>query len=365
MSKTNVLPTDPQAVKVWNAKVAVDTVNKMYFGKMMGAEDSSMPVVMKTDLESGPGDEVTTTLIAKLRGKPVEGDEKAAGREDKLSQYTHKMRIDKHRKLVNVGDIMAQKRVNYSLADQARNRLSDYMAEVGDQRITMYASGARGVGDEITQYDTSYAGFPNAFTAPDPDHQLVGEGLTKATLTTANKMTTNVIDMALIKAKKFYGGPGKSVRMTQIDIEGGKHYIMLMGIEQMYDIRREVGDAGWLTLEKAKATQDGAKNPIFTGGSAYYNGVLLDEVQHFVKFSDYGSGSNVPASRAMFLGAHAVSVAYGMKGKKTRYEMSESDMDHGEETVLITRMIEGTSKNRFNGLDFGVIAVDTAYTPHA
>src|SRR3546814_7733030 len=101
--------------------------------------------------------------------------------------------------------------------------------------------------------------------------------------------------------------------MTPVDVDGGKHFIGLFGTEQMYDIRREVGDAGWLTLEKAKAAQDGASNPIFKGGSAYYNGVLLDEVQHYVRFNDYGSGGNVKAERALFLGANAVSVAHGMK----------------------------------------------------
>lgn len=362
MSKTTVLPTDPQAVKVWSAKVAVDSVNKMYFGKMTGTEADAMPVVIKTDLEAGPGDEVTTVLIAKLRGKPVEGDEKAAGREDKLAQYTHKMRIDKHRKLVNVGDVMAQKRVKYSLDEQVRNRLSDYMAEVSDQRITMYASGGRGVGNEIQHYPIGYAGFPNAFQAPDADHLLVGEGQAQNTLTTT--MSTKTIDIAIAKAKKFYGGENNSVAMTQIEVEGGKHFVLLLGVEQMFDLRREVGDAGWLTLEKAKATQDGAKNPIFTGGAAYYNGVLIDEVQHYVRFNNYGAGGNTNASRAMFLGAHAVSVCYGTKAqKKQRYELSESDMDHGEEAVVITRMIEGVSKTQFNNRDFGVISVDTAYTP--
>lgn len=364
MARTQILPTDPGAVKVWSAKVAVDSVNKMYYGKMTGTEADALPIVTKTDLEAGAGDEVTTYLIAKLRGKPVEGDEKGEGREDKLSHYTHKMRVDKFRKLVNVGDIMTQKRVKFQIDEQVRNRLSDYMAEVEDQRITMYASGARGVGDEITHYPTDWAGFPNAFSAPDADHLMIGGNQVKNTLT--NKMGTDIIDRALLRAKKYYGGVGKAVRMTEISIEGGKHFIVLMGPEQMYDIRREVGDAGWLTLEKAKAAQDGAKNPIFTGGKAYYNGALLDEVQHVVRFSDYGAGGVTPAMRALFWGAHGVSVAWGMKGQKgMRFDLSESDLDHGEEEVVIARAVEGISKTKFGDFDFGLIALDTAFTAAA
>src|SRR3546814_16991109 len=121
--------------------------------------------------------------------------------------------------------------------------------------------------------------------------------------------------------------------MTPVDVDGGKHFIGLFGTEQMYDIRREVGDAGWLTLEKAKAAQDGASNPIFKGGSAYYNGVLLDEVQHYVRFNDYGSGGNVKVERASFLGANEAHVEHGLKGQKGgRYELRAQDHGLGQRT---------------------------------
>lgn len=77
MARTTILPTDAAARKVWSAKVAIDTKKKSFWDKMTGTEADALPVVAKTDLESGPGDEVTTTLIAKLRGKPIEGSEKA------------------------------------------------------------------------------------------------------------------------------------------------------------------------------------------------------------------------------------------------------------------------------------------------
>lgn len=364
MARTNILPSDPAALKVWSAKIAIDAKKKSFWDKMTGGEDASMPVVAKTDLEAGPGDEVTTTLIAKLRGKPIEGDEKGEGREQKMSHYTHKMRIDKSRQLVNVGDVMSQKRVRHNIADQARARLSDYMAEVQDELHHMYACGARGVGDEIIHYPTDWAGFPNPLTAPDAAHWMVGDGLTKATMVGTSKLGTAIIDRALVRAKKMLGVEGKGARMEPVNIDGEKSFVLLTSPESMYDLRREVGDAGWLTLEKAKATAVGAKSPIFMGGDAYYNGALVTESATCVKFNDYGSSSNVPVVRNLFLGAHAVAVAHGMKGQKgnVRYELSESSLDHGEENVVIVRMIAGFDKTRYNGMDFGVQTVDTAYT---
>lgn len=363
MARTAILPTDPAAVKVWSAKVAVDAKKKSFWDKMTGGEDAALPVVAKTDLESGAGDEVTTTLIAKLRGKPIEGDEKGVGREQKLSHFTHKMRIDKHRQLVNVGDIMAQKRVRHNIAAQVRARLADYIAEVQDEQCHMTVSGARGVGDEIQHYPVGYAGFPNAFVAPDANHIIYADGKTKATITNLDKLSTAVIDRAIVRAKKMLGVEGKGARMVPIDVDGGKHFVMLTSPESMYDLRREVGDAGWLTLEKAKAAAVGAKSPIFQGGDAYYNNVLITEHETCVKFDDYGAGT-VPAVRNLFLGAHAVAVAHGTKGQRgnVRFELSESDLDHGEEQVIVIRMIAGFDKCRYNGMDFGVQAVDTYYT---
>lgn len=365
MARTQILPTDPGAVKLWETEVANEATKKMVFSKMMGTEKSAMPIIRKTSLESGPGDEVTCYLIAKMTGKPREGSaEKIAGYEDKLNHYTDKMRIDKHRKAVNVGDVMDQKRVPFDIAEQCKARLADYAAEITDEQILMHLSGARGVGDEIQHYPTSYTGFPNALLAPDTAHRLVWDGsiaqnqLVEAT----HKLGTAVIDAAKLKSGKMIGDikSGKAAKMTPCSAEGGKHFLFLTGQEGMFDLRREVGDAGFLTLEKAKMTAVGEKSVIYTGGRAFYNGVLIDELEAIVKFSNGGAGSDQRYMRSLFLGAHAVAVAYGTKGqsRNTRYELSESDLDHGEEEVIVLRLIAGFKKMRYNDLDHGVIAVD-------
>lgn len=367
MARTQILPTDPGAVKKWETEVSVEMTKKSAFTKMTGSEKSAMPVVRKTSLESGPGDEVTCYLIAKMTGKPREGAEKIAGFEDKLNHFTDKMRIDKHRRAVNVGDIMDQKRVPFDIAEQAKARLADYAAEVHDEQITMTVSGARGVGDEIQHYPLGYAGFPNAFEAPDAGHRQVWDGSIayNALVEATHKLGTAVIDAANLRAKKMIGDikAGKAAKMTPCSAEGGKHFLFLTGPEGMYDLRREVGDAGFLTLEKAKITAEGGKNLIFTGGRAFHNGVLIDEVQTIVKFNDAGAGT-IRAMRSLFLGAHAVAVAYGTKGQTrgTRYELTESDLDHGEEEVIVMRLIAGYKKLRYNGMDHGSIAVDHTYS---
>lgn len=367
MARTQILPTDPGAVKKWETEVSVEMTKKSVYSKMTGSEKSAMPIIRKTSLESGPGDEVTCYLIAKMVGKPREGAEKIAGFEDKLNHFTDKMRIDKHRRAVNVGDIMDQKRVPFDIAEQAKARLADYAAEVLDEQLTMTLAGSRGVGDEIQHYPVGYAGFPNAFEAPDTAHRQVWDGSIayNALVEATHKLGTNVIDTANLRAKKMLGDVkgGKAAKMVPCSAEGGSHFLFMTGPEGMYDLRREVGDAGFLTLEKAKITAEGSKSLIFTGGRAFYNGVLIDELQNVVKFNDAGAGT-IRAMRSMFLGAHAAAVAYGTKGQTrgTRIELSESDLDHGEEEVIVMRLIAGYKKLRYNGMDFGSISVDHTYT---
>ena len=367
MARTQILPTDLGAVKLWETEVSVEQKKKSYFNKMTGTEKMSYPVVRKTELESGPGDEVTMYLIAKMRGKPREGAEKIAGYEDKLNHFTDKMRIDKHRRAVNCGDIMDQKRVPFDIAEQVKARISDYAAEVHDEQITMTLAGARGVGNEIQHYPLGYAGFPNAFVAPDSGHLQYYDGtLVKNTIANTSKMSTLVIDSAKLKAQKMIGDikSGNAAKMVPCAVDGGKHFVMLTGAEGMFDLRREVGDAGWLTLQKQVAAAEGKKSVIFSGGAGLYNGVLIDETETVVKFNDYGSGVNLQAMRSLFLGAHAAYVAYGTKGQTrgTRYELTESDLDHHEEEVVVMRLIAGYKKAQFNSMDFGVIAVDHYYT---
>lgn len=365
MARTQILPTDPGAVKVFSASVAVDVAKKSYFNaKMAGGETQKLPVLVKTDLESGAGDEVTCYLVAKLRGQPAQGSEKLEGREMRLSKYTDKLRVDKFRNGVNVGDVMDQKRVKWSLRSQARDRLSDYIAELEDEMTMMYAAGARGVGSEIQHFPTTWTAWPNSFEAPDAAHQAFPVATTKATIAN-EKITLAEIDKLVAKAKKFLGTETNGAKMTPVTIEGGRHYVLLTGVEGMYDLRREAGDQGWFAIQKAAAAAEGRKNPIFDGSAGMYNNVILHEHEGVIKFNDYGAGSpgTVKAMRSLFMGAHAVSKAYGFKGNGgVRYKLSESGLDHDEEAVIHFRTILGIKASTFNSQRFGMIAIDHCYT---
>ena len=64
-------------------------------------------------------------------------------------------------------------------------------------------------------------------------------------------------------------------------------------------------------IADASLAAEGRKNPIFMGGLGMINNTVLHKHRNVIRFSDYGSGSNVLAARALFMGRQAAVVAYG------------------------------------------------------
>ena len=366
MARTTILPSDPNKRKAWAASVANDAAQEQYFARLIGEEGSRSAVIKKTELEKGNGDEVTTALVAKFRGAPITYGQKLAGQEFKVQHAAHTMRINEFRHGVNVGARIEQSRVGYNLKQQGREKLTEYIKELYEQIIVTAASGARGVGDEISHFDTSYAGYPNALRAPDAAHLYVGTAgdKAKATLVAGDKMTLATVNKLRTKAKKMLGGKDKAVKMTPIRKGGKDCFVLAVLPEVMQDIRDDVGAQGWFEAQKALTAAVGKESEIFKGGAGMFNGVLIDEMEVGVKFNDYGSGTNLGAARSLFMGANAISVAHGTKGMADGMSVSlDEDMeDRKHDHILFFEMIFGADKTQFDGLDYGQITVDTAYT---
>ena len=366
MARTTILPSDPNKRKAWAASVANDAMQEQYFARHIGPEGSRSAVIRKTELEKGNGDEVTTALVAKLRGAPITEGEKLAGREFKLQHAAHTMRINEFRHGVNVGARIEQSRVGYNLKAQGREKLTEYIKELYEQTIVCAASGARGVGDEISHLGVDYAGYPNALRAPDSGHLFVGTAGDKAkgTLATTDKMTLATINKLRTKSKKMLGGKDKPVKMTPINKGGRDVFALAVLPEVMQDIRDDTGAQGWFEAQKALASAVGKEAEMFKGGAGMFNGILVDEMETGVKFSDYGSGGNVPAARSLLLGANAISIAHGTKGMADGMSVAlDEDMDDRKhDHILFFEMIFGADKTQFDGLDYGQITVDTAFT---
>lgn len=376
MARTTILPTDPNKRKAWSATVAEDSAKDQYYARLVGPEGSRSALVRKTDTEAGRGDEVVTALVAKLRGLPIIEGQKLEGNEFKLSHASHTMRVNEFRQGVNVGARIEQSRVGFNLKRQGRDRLTEYISEFTEEVITMALAGARGVGDEVMHFPVGWAGYPNAFRAPDTAHLFVGStnAHVKATMVDVNLATpasgdqVSMVTLALLrtKAKKMLGGqPDKAVKMQTIRFGGKDCYVLPLCPEQISDLRRDIGSQGWFEAQKALITNIGRDAEYFKGGAGYFNGILVDECDTGVKFSDYGAGTNIGAARALLMGANAGAVAFGTKGQADGMTVSldEDTDDRGHDAILTFEIIFGADKCVYNGMDYGSITLDTSFTP--
>lgn len=360
MSQTVVAFGDPKAQKKWSANLAVDARKKSYFeNRFIGTDDNAV-IQRKTELETGAGDRISFDLCVQMRNRPTYGDQRLEGKEESLKFYTDEVIIDQVRHAASAGGKMSRKRTAHDMRMIAKNRLGDYFSRLVDELFFMYLSGARGINQDFIEA-TDYTGFAgNSFDAPDASHQLYGGAATsKASLTSGDKLTTTVIEKVINKAEMMQALDPKVANMVPVTNGADNQYVLLMSPFQEYDLRTNSTTGQWLDIQKAAATAEGRKNPIFLGGLGLLNNTVLHKHRNVIRFSDYGSGGDVAAARALLLGRQAAVVAYGT-ANGMRYSWEENTKDYGNEPTVASGFIGGIKKTRFNGKDFGVLSIDTA-----
>lgn len=366
---------DPQAVKKWSTAMATAINKSSYFARKFIGEgkDSRLPIQRIDDLERGAGDEVTVDLLMPMSMEPIIGDETLDGKEQPLKYFTDRLRIDQVRGGADLGSRMTKKRTLRNIRQDAKRAATDWWKRLMDELLFIYLSGARGVGGGFVWSPTNAFFNVNTLTAPDAMHQMYGGAATsKATVANTDGMSLRVIDKAVAKADTMGGDATDELSMVPISIEGGDHYVMLMHTFQADALRQGTNTGQWLDIQKAAAGAEGAKNPIFTGSLGMYNDVILHKHRNVIRFSDYGVGTNLPAARALFLGAQAALLAYGDNESGSRYKWTEELKDHENSVAIGTHAIMGVKKSTYKSKDgsvtrdFGVIAVDTyAVDPNA
>lgn len=362
MAQTIVGLNSPQAVKLFSASLFQQISRKSYFTRKFASKGKTKPLQILTDLESGDGDEIRFDLSVAIGGVPIEGDDNRVGSEAPLKFHQDVVRIDQSYKGANTGGKMTRKRTLHNLRMLARDQLNDYWARLYDETIFIYLTGARGINTSFI-WPTNWTGRANnALQAPDAAHMMYGDGSSKATLTAAGKMTRNVIERVITKAKTMGGGSETNglVRIQPCSVEGVDRHVLLMHTYQEHDLRVNTDTGGWLDIQKAASGAEGRQNPIFTEAAGMIRDTILHSHESVVRYDDYGAGSNVAAASALFLGSQAGVLAFGSPGEGLRFSWHEETQNRGNEVVIGADVIWGCKQTQFNGKTYGLIRVDTA-----
>lgn len=359
--QTQISVGSPQAVKRWATALATDTEKLMFFSRFIGKGDSNI-IERKSELEGDAGDTVRFDLLMNLRGEMTYGDDVVEGKEENLSFYQDEVKIDQARKGADAGGRMSRKRTLHDLRQAAKRAVSRYTAEWFDELFFVYLSGTLAGANPDAKVKTAFAGNP--VQAPDGYHMQYGGAATSAaTLTAADTMSQGLVERVSVMPRMMATTNPDVTRMSPVTVEGGgKHFVHLMSPWQAHSLRTEKGELSWGDIQKALATAEGRSSPFCKGGLGMINNVVLHEHENVRYFTNYGAGGNVGAARSLFMGAQAGVVAYGEAGNGTRFQWEEELKDAKNRVAIYAGSIAGVKKTRFNGYDYGVIAVDTAAT---
>ncbi len=369
MAQTTVVHSSVQAVQRYSAMVAVDLAREGYWNSkfMSSGKNPTMPIWRLTDLEKMRGESIRYYLSLQLRGKPVQGEQKAEGTAEQLDTYSDLVYVDQLRKVVSCGNTNDQQKTMLEFREIGRARQSEYMIRLFDETITMYLSGARGSNTDFIE-STSFTGYANnSFVSPDSYHQMFGgdgSATSTGTLTADDKFGLKLLDKAIAKAKTMGGGTARIPKLQAPKVGGKKRYLCVIHPIQEFDLRREQGELGWAQITKALATGANQAESNYTKDAlGIYRDVVIQVHDANLTFSTWGVNSTLAGARALFCGIQAGVLALGQPGEANTFSWKEEWKDFQYVLEICTGTRWGVKKTTFNGLDFGVFALDTAADP--
>lgn len=348
MALTNYGVNHPVAVKLWAKKLMREALKQTEMKKFIGKGSDSV-IQIKEDTSKGAGDRVRCTLRMQLTGAGIEGDGTLEGNEEALVTYTDDLLINQLRHAVRSSGKMSEQRIPFSVREEARVGLTDWWADRIDTAIINQLAGNTG------QTDTRYTGH-NATVAFDTDHVVYPDSdVSEADVASSGASSVfslTLIDACVEKAKTL------TPLIRPIRIQGQEKFVIFLHPYQIYDLRTSTNTGQWLDIQKA-AMQGGqiSKNPIYTGAFGEYNNVIIHENTRMPEVT-----TNV--RRAVFCGAQAGMLGFGMRQSLNSPNWYEELFDYGNQLGVAGGMIWGVKKCVYNSADFGTIVVPTYAVAH-
>lgn len=359
---------DPQACKLYSAKMFPDSIDASYFGgNFMGrGERPRTPVQLLTDLTCREGDPlILYPLDIPLQGQGVYDDDKLR-EEDVEPLYKHKdtICIGKVRCVYKDGRMTSLQQVQ-NLREEARKSLvGEYGYRLYDQLSMLALLGRRGTvnADRLEPDILGVCEKNKVFTEPDFAHIIYGgDAKSLSTLKTDHTLTYEKLLIIRTLAEMLDGGG--MVEMQPLVTDGMKNFVLLMHPDSAEDLRKSTDPRTWEFIQeeaRKEAKEVGSKSPIFKNAFGLIGKVLLHKHELVPRFNDGGATGNVPWSRAVLLGRQALTWAFGGAQPGCRFAWREGSCDHGNQTWITASALFGIKRTTFKGKAFGMIAVDHA-----
>jgi N4-gp56 family major capsid protein len=359
MANTTFGTNHPLARKIWSEKLFREALKETYIGKFLGTTSNSL-IQTLTEPSKGAGDTVYAGLRMQLSGYGVAGDDTLEGQEEALTFYRDTLTIDQIRNAVRSQGKASEQRVPYSMREEARQALGDWISDMLDTSFFNQIAG------NTAESDTRRTGN-NATVAPTAAFKLIansgaaGSASTEASLSTVAAPGTNAllklgdIDRAVALAKTA------SPLMRPIKMGGDDFYVMFLHPYQVWKLRQDTNTGQWADLQKAALQGgQGSANPLWSGALGMYNNVILHESTRVPTTVDLATNTNF--RRAIFCGAQAAVMAFGQGNSGMKTSWAEELFDYGNQLGVAAGLIFGIKKSVYNSADFATITI-SSYAP--
>lgn len=329
----------------WDESFFKDYVRASRYRRYFGTDESAM-IQLQNDLTKKKGDSITFALVNELTGDGRTGNQTLKGNEERLGSRSHRVYVDVLRHAVAVDDWDVQKS-----AIDLRNAAKVQLREWAQKKLRDGITNALGQIDGIN-FTSSTVAQRNTWAANNQDRILFGDntGNYNATFATgtfavsaAETLTPNIL--SLLKRMAQSSSPKiKPIMVKEMDQEW---YVVFIGPRGWRDLTEDNPTTNVLTLANRDARARGVDNPLFTGDSLVWDGMILREIPEIAALEASLSSAGVAIEPVYLCGAQAVGLAWAQRTKSTT-DTDDYEFLHG----VGVQEIRGIEKLRF-GTDAG------------
>ena len=352
--------------QIWDDEFFRDYVRMSRYKRYMGTDEASI-FQLKEDLTKKRGDRVTIALVNELTGAGVTGNSTLKGNEERLNSRSDTLIVDVLRHAVAVDDWDVQKSV-IDLRQAARVQLREWAQKTLRDNCTTALGQVANVA-----FETATNAQRDTWQSDNRDRLVAGTTAfgTHATfasaisaVTAAAQLTPNIL--SLMKRLAQSASPKvKPVYVKEMDQEW---YVAFVGPRAWRDLTEDNPTTNVLTLANRDARVRGVDNPLFTGDSLVWDGMILREIPEIAAVSTtvYSLTTATAIEPVYLCGAQAVGLAWAQRTKSTT-DTDDYEFLHGvgvQEIRRIQKLRFGSgSTDRDNLKDHGIVTAFVGAAP--
>lgn len=336
----------------WDDKFFMEYVRENRFKRYMGTDENSI-IQLKEDLTKKKGDKVTFAAVNKLAGSGVTGNTTLEGNEESLDTRSMAVTVAPLRHAVAVTNWDEQKSA-IELRDTAKMALKLWSMEQMKTSIITALGSINGVA-----YASASEAQKDAWLVDNADRVLFGKLKSNASSNdhstslanidnTDDKLTPEAV--SLMKRIAMTASPAiRPIRLSE-----DEEWFVLFANSRAF---RDFSLNSTVTQANRDARNRGLDNPLFTGGSLMWDGVIVREIPEISVLTGVGAGA-IDVAPVYLCGAQALGVAWAQRTKTTT-QVSDYGFRNGvgvQEMRAIEKLIFGSGSGDTDDLkDHGVV----------